>query len=103
MNQIVDLINVEYTTSASGIQTANITSRKTVFCDFQSVGMRETYKALAINRNPEVVARLSDYYDYSGEQFAAIDGQVYRVLRTYRDGLSIDLTLERTRDLDGVI
>lgn len=103
MQQTIDLLAVGYNTDSSGTPVATLAARTTVLCNFKSVSMREVYQAMSVKRAPEIVAVLSDYLDYSGEQFAVYAGKVYRVLRTYVPDRSIELTLERTRELEGVI
>ena len=38
---------------------------------------------------------LADYLDYEGERLVEYNGQRYRVIRTYRAGQSMELTVER--------
>lgn len=103
MTDVIILLRAEYETDASGSQKITIKNSEPILCDIRSVGMREKYQAMSINRNPEIVAVLSDYWDYNDEQYALYDGQVYVIIRTYRTGVCIELTLERTHDLEGMI
>ena len=67
-----------------------------VFCDVQSVGMREAYEAMAHGHHPEWVLVLSDYGEYQGERICSFEGTRYRIMRTYvRSDYAIELTLER--------
>jgi len=67
--------------------------RREVFAKQQSIGMREFYEAAATEYSPEVKFILADYFDYNGEHFAKHEGTLYRVMRTYRAGQEIELTL----------
>ena len=79
---------------------------RTVFCDVRSIGMREFYQASASDFHPEMKFVLADYLDYSSEPFVKYDGclatpGVYRVLRTYRTGMELELTVELAPVEDG--
>ena len=67
-----------------------------VFCDVQSVGMREAYEAMAHGHHPEWTLVLSDYGEYQNERVCLFEGVRYRIMRTYvRSDFRIELTLER--------
>lgn len=70
-------------------------SVRTVFCGVRSVRYREFYASYATDYHPELVFVLADYLDYDGETLAEYQGQRYRILRTYRTGLALELTAER--------
>lgn len=70
-------------------------SRREVFAELRSVGQSEFYQAQTTNYRPEIKFVLADYLDYEGEAVAIFDGQVYRIVRTYRSGLALELTAER--------
>lgn len=65
-----------------------------VFCSVRSVGMREAYEALSNGLKPEFVFVLSDYSDYNGEKICEYNSKRYRIVRTYRNNQSIELTVE---------
>lgn len=67
--------------------------RLEVFAKQNSIGMAEFYQAAATDYRPEIKFTLADYYDYNGETFAKYEGQLYRIMRTYRAGQEIELTL----------
>lgn len=68
-----------------------------VFAEELSVGMNETYQAMAVGYKPEIKFRLENFMDYHGEEivmykpFMSEDIVELRVLRTYRDGDRIEL------------
>ncbi len=72
--------------------------RREVFAKQNSIGMTEFYQAAATDYRPELKFTLTDYLDYNGETFAKFDGQLYRVMRTYRAGQAIELTLTRASE-----
>lgn len=74
---------------------------RTVFCEVRSIGMKEFYQANATDFHPEIKFVLADYLDYQGETKAVHDGQLYRILRTYRTGIELELTAEKAPAEDG--
>ena len=89
MNELLTLINGD--------------STRTVFCGLRSIGMKEFYEASARDFYPEMVFLLADYLDYDGEQLVEHNGQRYRVLRTYRTGQNLELTVTRASAEEGGI
>lgn len=81
MNEVLTLIGAE--------------GSRDVFCRVRSVGMKEFYEASARDFYPELVFVLADYLDYSAEQLCKHDGQLYRVLRTYRSGQELEIVVTR--------
>lgn len=69
--------------------------KRDVFCGFRSIGMREFYAASTTDFHPEAKLVLADYLDYDGETLVDYNGQRYRIIRTYRTGQELELTLER--------
>ncbi len=80
-------------------QTPTETPRE-VYCGVMSVGMKETYEAMASGYAPEIKLVLSDYTEYQGERTCIFEGVRYRILRTYiRNDYCIELVLEREEGL----
>lgn len=94
MNEILTLISVVNGVDEYGDPATTETSRE-VFCRLASIGQKEFYQAQAVGLQPELKFVLADYLDYSGETLVEYDGQRYRVLRTYRDGLELELIVYR--------
>lgn len=69
--------------------------KRDVFCEVRSVGMREFYQAQATGLKPEIVFVLSDYLEYEDETEVIYNSETYRVLRTYRKGLALEMTCYR--------
>lgn len=102
-SDVINLLRVEQETDESGTQHSIIASTRPVYCRISSVSIKESYAAQAIGHNPELRAILAEAADYEGETYAVYNWNVYKVLRTYQNGLAVELTLERTRDLEGMI
>lgn len=94
MNDILILIQQTRGVDEYGDPTVTET-RHTVFCRKASIGQKEFYQAHAVGLQPELKLVLADYLDYNGEQLVEYDGQLYRVLRTYRTGLELELVVYR--------
>ena len=69
--------------------------RREVFAKQNSIGTTEFYQAAATDYRPELKLTLADYLDYNGETFAKYEETLYRIMRTYRAGQAIELTLTR--------
>lgn len=93
-DDVITLVAKTYTITDYGDVTITKTTRD-VFADVRSVGMREKYEALQAGLNPEFVFVLADYYEYEGEDEITYDGDTYRVIRTYRNGQSLEITVTR--------
>lgn len=91
MNEILILIDA---------QTGN---KRQVFCGLRSIGQKEFYAASTTDFRPELKFILADYLDYNDETLVKYEGRVYRVLRTYRDGLQLELIVERAPAEDGEV
>ena len=92
MNDVAVLIKREY---------GKDDVKREVFCGFRSIGMREFYAASTTDFHPELKLTLADYLDYEGETLADYNGKRYRILRTYRKGQELELTLESAPAEDG--
>lgn len=94
-NDVITLLSIATTTNEVGDTVETITSKE-VFAQVRSVGMKESYEALAVGLKPELEFVLADYYDYDDQEFIEYNSVRYRVLRTYRK-LSNELELVVTR------
>lgn len=70
-------------------------SRREVFCRLRSVGHTEFYEAHSVDYHPELVFVLADSLDYAGESLVEHDAVLYRVIRTYRTGQELEITVGR--------
>lgn len=66
-----------------------------VFAEIRSVGYNEYYAARSAGIEPTIVFVLADYLEYDNEKIVLFDGEQYRVVRTYTNGQTIELTCER--------
>ena len=94
MNEVLTLIRQTLITDDYGDPVAQETTRE-VFAKQGSIGQKEFYQAQAVGLQPEVKFILADYLDYDGEALVEHNGQRYRVLRTYRKGQELELTVYR--------
>lgn len=94
MNELLTLIQTTQAADAYGDLVTTETTRE-VFCKIGSIGQKEFYQAQAVGLQPELKFVLADYLDYNGEQLVEHNGQRYRVLRTYRAGQELELTVYR--------
>ena len=76
-------------------------TERDVFCRMASIGMAEFYEAHARDFYPEAKFILADYLEYDDEELVRHDGQTYRVLRTYRAGQELELTVTRASAEEG--
>lgn len=100
MNSVLTLIKQVSGKDEAGDPIITETTRE-VFCGVRSIGMREFYQANASDFHPEATFILADYLDYDGETACLLDGQRYNILRTYRTGQELELTVERAPVEDG--
>lgn len=66
-------------------------TRKEVFAAIKSISQSEFYQASAQGLKPEIKFVLADYYDYDGQKEVLYDHHRYTVLRTYRNGIQMEL------------
>lgn len=100
MSDILTLIQRTPGRDAQGDPVIQETSR-TVFCSVRSIGQQEFYQASATDFHPELKLVLADYLDYQDEPMVEHNGRRYRVIRTYRAGQELELTVERAAVEDG--
>lgn len=74
-------------------------SKQMVYCTVRSVGHTEYYEAMTQGLRPSLIFRIANFLDYNGERYLEYRGLRYRVIRTYRAGMTIDLTVEEAPDV----
>lgn len=94
MNEILNLIQTAETADEYGDLVVEENPRR-VFAKLGSIGQKEFYQAQAVGLQPELKFVLADYLDYNGEQLVDYNGQRYRILRTFRKGQELELTVYR--------
>lgn len=93
-NDVITLISVTKSINDYG-DTITTEVLKDVLADVKSVGMREHYQALSAGLKPEYVFVLADYYDYDGQEYISYNGARFKVERTYRSGLTLEITVTK--------
>lgn len=94
MTDILVLIRQDHGVDEYGDPVLTETARE-VFAAQRSIGQKEFYQAQAVGLQPELKFVLTDYLEYENEQLVEHNGQRYRVLRTYRTGQELELTVYR--------
>lgn len=94
MNDIMTLIATTNGVDEYGDPVVSQT-RRDIFCRVASIGQKEFYQAHAVGLQPEVKFVIADYLDYNREAMVEHDGQLFRVLRTYRTGQELELVCYR--------
>ena len=94
MNDVITLIQQTRSVDDYGDPVITETARD-VFAKLGSIGQKEFYQAHAVGLQPEIKFVLADYLDYDGEEIVLHNGQRYRVLRTYRKGQELEITVYR--------
>lgn len=79
---------------ARGVFDDATETARQVFCDVRSVTRAEFYRAKEIGVEPTFIFVLSNFAEYNGEKIAVYEGARYRIVRTYVNGESIELTAE---------
>ena len=93
IDSVITLITLEVNRNAEGIDAESETARADVYAQISSVGYREFYAAAQAGIMPEITATIFDA-DYDRQRVAMVDGIRYRIVRTYRRGDKVELTLE---------
>ena len=94
MTEVLTLIRQTHGTDDFGDPVVTETSRE-VFGRLASIGQSEFYQAHSVGLKPELKFILADYLDFEGETLVEYLGERYRVLRTFRNGQELELTLYR--------
>lgn len=97
MTEVLTLIKRDWQ-GAERVETT-----RDVFCTLQSIGTQEFYQASATEYHPEAKFILGDYLDYNDETLARYNGTLYRIIRTYRAGKRLELTVERAPAEEAVV
>lgn len=89
-NDVLKLIKETVSVDSFGDRIITRTER-TVFCDVRSITQSEFYSAQAVGFRPEIKFVLSDYFEYEQEAFIEYNGEVYSVIRTYRNNNELEI------------
>lgn len=100
MNEILTFIQQTHGSDEYGDPVLTETFR-VVLCREASIGQSEFYQAHATGLKPEIKLVIADYLDYHNEQLlrymplGQTEEQLFRVLRTYRNGQELELVCYR--------
>ena len=83
---------IEYDEYGNQIETRKETE---VYCQVKSIGRNEFYSAATAGLKPEWTLIISNPIDYNEETLVRFRGELYSVVRTYRTGDAVELTVER--------
>ncbi len=97
-NTVVYLIRED--PAAHGVTEPHRRVERKVYAVMRSVGMRETYEAMGHGIAPERVFDLAIPEEYQEEKLLKWNGQIYRVVRTYINGETLSITVERGNERD---
>lgn len=78
-------------TETGGGEVTETTTKRMVFAELQSVRQSEFYQAAANGLKPELQFLLPDYAEYRNEKELEFDGVTYKILRTYKKGLMLEV------------
>ena len=92
MNEVLTLIRQTQGSDEYGDPVVTESTRD-VFGRLGSIGQAEFYQAHAVGLKPELKFILADYLDFEDETLVEYLGQRFRVLRTFRNGQELELTL----------
>jgi len=91
--ETANLIKQAFTINAVGDSIATETSR-TVFVEFQSIGLKRKIDALATGLNVEFKLLLKDIAEYEDEKIIEYKGKRYNVKNVFiRDDQAVELTV----------
>ncbi len=91
--QTCDLITQEFVVNSVGDSIASET-RRTVYCEFQSIGLKRKIDALATGLNVEFKLILKDIAEYENESIVEYGGTRYNVKNVFiRDDQLVELTV----------
>lgn len=93
-NEIIEIGKATISTDENGDQYKTYAYR-TLFAEIRSVSQSEFYAASQSGFKPVYKAVIADYYDEDQDDVVRYGGALYHIVRKYRDGVNLELTLER--------
>lgn len=67
-----------------------------VFVNVKSVTRNEFYTAQTAGFDPEIVFEIADYFDYNGEPFVEYNDTLYKIIRTYRTNIALEIVCQHS-------
>lgn len=99
-NDIASLCAETITQDDYGNEIKTLAERE-IFCQVRSIGMREFFNAALTAYHPTTKIVLSDASDYDDEKVIKYDNNVFDVVRTYKKGHGLEITLQERVGGDG--
>ena len=93
-NDVIELGKPAVVEDDYGNQSKEYVFRE-VFAEVKSVSQSEYYTAAQSGFKPVFKMISADYYDYDEEDTVLYGGVLYHIIRTYRNGLQLELTVEK--------
>ena len=81
-----------------GVFDAPAEDPRMVYCEVRSIGMNEFYKAAEAGLAPSVAFVLADRAEYQGERRLTWHGRPYQIIRTFTDGIKIEIYAEEAKE-----
>lgn len=92
-SEVITLLGKETVVNVLGQGRRKTRSRREIFAKILSVGQQEFYQAQATGLKPELKFEIADYLDYQNEKELIHEDIKYQVLRTYRKGKNLEITV----------
>lgn len=94
-NDIAYLTKKVKTNETTEYGDAVYTEEKTqVFVNVKSVSRSEFYSAQVAGYDPQIVFEIADYFDYEGQEFVEYNDVMYKVIRTYRTTIALEIVCQ---------
>ena len=91
-HEVIRLIKTMQEPDETG-ELISTTTEREVFAKIASIGQQEFYQAQASGLKPELKFEIADYLDYENEKKLIYDRIEYDVLRTFRKGRMLEITV----------
>lgn len=92
-SEVITLLGKETVVNVPGQGRKKIKEQREIFAKLKSIGQSEFYQAQATGLKPELKFEIADYLDYQNEKELIHKDIKYQVLRTYRKGKAIEITV----------
>ena len=91
-HEVIRLIKTMQEPDETG-ELISTTTEREVFAKIASIGQQEFYQAQANGLKPELKFEMADYLDYENEKKLIHEGIEYDILRTFRKGRMLEITV----------
>jgi SPP1 family predicted phage head-tail adaptor len=94
-NEVITLLSIELEQNDKGDLVEKAVEETNVYAQVKSVGMKESYEAMAVGLKAEYVFVIADYYDYNDQTHVSYKNKRWKILRTYRKDNRMDIVVTR--------